>query len=145
MIKNKKKSTVSALFPGSFTDIYTLKNDTLNYSFKTIELEDYGKITLNIVNTASKNLIIDLLSGKNNDQIIERRYISTSEILVFNLLEPNTYVVRAVVDDNNNKKWDTGNYLRKELPENIIYYKEELKVRANYFLEGNTFTIKSTD
>lgn len=142
--RQKEKYRISA-FPGSFTDIYTLKNDTLNYSFKTIELEDYGKITLNIVNTASKNLIIDLLSGKNNDQIIERKYISTSEILVFNLLEPNTYFVRAIVDDNNNKKWDTGNYLRKELPENIIYYKEELKVRANYFLEGNTFTIKSTD
>ena len=142
--KQKETYNITAL-PGSFTDIYTLKNDTLNYRFKTIELEDYGRITLNIENTASKNLIIDLLSGKNNDEIIERKYIKASEILVFNLLEPKTYVVRAIVDDNNNKKWDTGNYLRKELPENVIYYKEELKVRANYFLEGNTFTIKRTD
>jgi uncharacterized protein (DUF2141 family) len=142
--KQKEKYTIKA-FPGSFTDIYTIKNDTLNYSFKTIELEDYGRITLSVVNAASNNLIIDLLSGKNNDKIIERRYITTSETLVFNLLEPNTYTVRAIVDDNNNKKWDTGNYLRKELPENVIYYKEELKVRANYFLEGNTFTIKNKD
>ena len=86
-----------------------------------------------------------MLSGKNNDEIIERRYIAASETLVFNLLEPKTYTVRAIVDDNNNKKWDTGNYLRKKLPENVIYYKEELKVRANYFLEGNTFTIKNDD
>ena len=142
--KQKETYNITAL-PGSFTDIYTLKNDTLNYRFKTIELEDYGRITLNIENTASKNLIIDLLSGKNNDKIIERKYIRASETIVFNLLEPKTYVVRAIVDDNNNKKWDTGNYLRKELPENVIYYKEELKVRANYFLEGNTFTIKRTD
>jgi uncharacterized protein (DUF2141 family) len=142
--KQREKYSIRAL-PGSFTDIYTIKNDTLNYRFKTIELEDYGRITLNIVNTASKNLIIDLLSGKNNDEIIERKYISASETLVFNLLEPKTYVIRAIVDDNNNKKWDTGNYLRKELPENVIYYKEELKVRANYFLEGNTFTVENTD
>jgi uncharacterized protein (DUF2141 family) len=142
--KQKEKYTIKA-YPGSFTDIYTFKNDTLNYNFKTIELEDYGRITLNIVNEASKNLIIDLLSGKNNDEIIERRYIAASETLVFNLLEPKTYTVRAIVDDNNNKKWDTGNYLRKKLPENVIYYKEELKVRANYFLEGNTFTIKNED
>jgi len=142
--KQRENYSIRAL-PGSFTDIYTITNDTLNYRFKTIELEDYGRITLNIVNTASKNLIIDLLSGKDNDEIIERKYITASKTLVFNLLEPKTYVIRAIVDDNNNKKWDTGNYLRKELPENVIYYKEELKVRANYFLEGNTFTIKNTD
>ena len=131
--KQKENYNLKAL-PGSFTDIYTIKNDTINYNFKTIELEDYGRITLNIVNTDSKHLIIDLLSGKNNDQIIDRRYLNASETLVFNLLEPKIYTVRAIVDDNNNKKWDTGNYLLKKLPENIIYYKEELKVRSNYFL-----------
>lgn len=137
----KEKYTIKAL-PGSFTDIYNTKNDSLNYNFNTVELEDYGRITLNIVNTDSKNLIIDLLSGKDNDEIIERRYIKTSETIVFNLLEPNTYNVRAIIDKNNNKKWDTGNYLQKIAPETIIYYKEELKLRANHFLEGNTFIIK---
>ncbi|MFQ3305366.1 MAG: hypothetical protein ACI9K4_000426, partial [Polaribacter sp.] len=140
--KQKEKYRLKAL-PGSFTDIYKTENDSLNYNFKTIELEDYGRITLNIVNTDSKNLIIDLLSGKNNDKIIERRYLTASETLVFTLLQPKTYTVRAIIDDNNNKKWDTGNYLLKKLPENVIYFEEALEVRANYFLEGNTFTIKA--
>lgn len=131
--------------PGSFIDIYDIKNDSLNYNFKTIELEDYGRITLNVVNTASKYLIIDLLSGKEKDQIIERRYLNTSETLVFNLLQPNTYTVRAIIDENNNKNWDTGNYLLKKLPEEVIYYEEELKVRANYFLEGNNFIVKGKE
>jgi uncharacterized protein (DUF2141 family) len=138
--KQQEKYSLKAL-PGSFIDIYDIKNDSLNYNFKTIELEDYGRITLNVVNTASKYLIIDLLSGKENDQIIERRYIHTSETLVFNLLQPNTYTVRAIIDENNNKNWDTGNYLLKKLPEEVIYFDEELKVRANYFLEGNNFII----
>ena len=140
--KQKEKYRLKAS-PGSFTDIYKTENDSLNYNFKTIELEDYGRITLNIVNTDSKNLIIDLLSGKNNDEIVERRYLTTSETLVFTLLQPKTYTVRAIIDDNNNKKWDTGNYLLKKLPENVIYFEEALEVRANYFLEGNTFTIKA--
>jgi uncharacterized protein (DUF2141 family) len=142
--KQKEKYAITAL-PGSFTDIYTTKNDTLNYRFKTIELEDYGRITLKVVNIGSENLIIDLLSGKNLDKIIERKYITASETLVFNLLEPNTYAVRAIIDKNNNKKWDTGSYLRKASPEHVLYFKEELKVRANHFLEGNTFTIENTD
>ena len=143
--KNQKERYQLKAFPGSYTDIYNVKNDTLNYNFKTIELEDYGKITIRILNKDSKNLIIDLLSGKENDEIIERRYIAASETLVFNLLEPKTYKVRAIIDDNNNKKWDTGNYLLKIQPENVIYFEEELKVRANYFLEGNIFTVKGKD
>jgi uncharacterized protein (DUF2141 family) len=142
--KQQEKYSLKAL-PGSFIDIYDIKNDSLNYNFKTIELEDYGRITLNVVNTASKYLIIDLLSGKENDQIIERRYINTSETLVFNLLQPNTYTVRAIIDENNNKNWDTGNYLLKKLPEEVIYFDEELKVRANYFLEGNNFIVKGKE
>ena len=143
--KNQKERYQLTALPGSYTDIYDVKNDTLNYKFKTIELEDYGKITILISNKDSKNLIIDLISGKENDEIIERRYITTSETLVFNLLEPNTYKVRAIIDDNNNKKWDTGNYLLKIQPERVIYFEEELKVRANYFLEGNIFTVKSKE
>jgi uncharacterized protein (DUF2141 family) len=138
--KQKEKYQLKA-FPGSFIDIYETENDTLIYNFKTIELEDYGRITLNIVNTANHFLIIELLSGKNNNQIIKRKYIQTSETIVFDLLEPKTYTIRAIIDGNNNKKWDTGNYLLKKNPEQVYYYTEELKVRANYFLEGNTFTV----
>jgi uncharacterized protein (DUF2141 family) len=140
--KEKEKYNLRAL-PGSFTDIFSVKNDTLNFNFRTLDGEDYGRITLNIVNTNDKNLIIDLLTGPDSDQIIDRRYVNTTETLVFDLLEPKTYFVRAIIDTNANKKWDTGNYLLKILPENIIYYPEALKVRANYFLEGNTFTIEN--
>ena len=141
--KKQKESYHLKALPGSFTDIYNTENDSLNYNFKTIELEDYGKITLNVINTTNKNIIIDLLSGKNNDEIIERKYLKTSEILVFTSLVPKTYTVRAIIDTNNNKRWDTGNYLLKRTAENVIYYEEELEVRANYFLEGNTFTVKN--
>ncbi|WP_439128999.1 Ig-like domain-containing protein [Polaribacter sp.] len=143
--KNQKQNYSIKALPGSFKDIYNIENDTLLYRFKTIELEDYGKITINIVNTDQDNLIIDLLSGKQNDEIIDRKYINTSETLVFDLLEPKTYTIRAIIDANNNKKWDTGEYLTKKQPEPVIYYEEDLKVRANYFLEGNTFTVKKTN
>ena len=140
--KKQKENYRLNAFPGGFTDLYSVKNDTLSFNFKTRDIEDYGRITLDIVNTGSENLIVELLAGKENDQIIGRRYITTSETLVFDVLEPKTYAVRAIIDANKNNKWDTGNYLLKRLPENILYYKEELKVRANYFLEGNTFTIE---
>jgi hypothetical protein len=98
---------------------------------------------MNIDNQTSQNLIIELLEGKDKDKLVERIFISNSKEIQFNLLEPKTYFVRAIIDENKNNKWDTGNYLLKQQPEKIIYFSEELEVRANYYLDGNVFTIKS--
>ncbi|WP_334056545.1 Ig-like domain-containing protein [Polaribacter sp. P097] len=125
------------VLPKAFTDIYEVSNDSLTYYFNTNELEDYGRITLNVNNINSKNLIIELLAGKDQDKIIERRFINSSSKLVFDLLEPIRYTVRAIIDENGNNKWDTGNYLKKQLPEKIIYNEaiNNYTLRANYFVE----------
>ena len=125
------------VLPKAFTDIYEVSNDSLTYYFNTNELEDYGRITLNVNNINSKNLIIELLAGKDQDKIIERRFINSSSQLVFDLLEPIRYTVRAIIDENGNNKWDTGNYLKKQLPEKIIYNEaiNNYTLRANYFVE----------
>ena len=140
--KPQEKYSLTIL-PDAIFDIYEQKNDTLNYNFTTKEIEDYGRITMNIDNQTSQNLIIELLEGKNKENLIERRFISDSKEIQFNLLEPKTYFVRAIIDENKNNKWDTGNYLLKQQPEEIIYFTEELKVRANYYLDGNIFTVKT--
>lgn len=145
IFKKKPQQTYSLkIMPSAIFDVFEQKNDTLKFNFITSEIEDYGRITMNIDNQSSQNLIIELLEGKNKDKLVERRFISNSKEIQFNLLEPKTYFVRAIIDKNKNKKWDTGNYLLKEQPEKIIYFSEDLEVRANYYLDGNVFTIKST-
>ncbi|KGL62027.1 Ig-like domain-containing protein [Polaribacter sp. Hel1_85] len=133
------------ILPEAIFDIFEQKNDTLSFNFTTKEIEDYGRITFSIENQTNENLIIELLEGKNKDKLIERRFTKDSNQMQFNLLEPKTYFLRAIIDSNNNNKWDTGNYLLKQQPERIIYYEEELKLRANYYLDGNVFIIKSSD
>jgi len=133
------------MMPDAVSDIFEQKNDTLNFSFTTKEIEDYGRITMDIVNETSNNLIIELLEGKDKDNLIETRFITGSGQIQYNLLEPKTYYVRAIIDENKNNKWDTGNYLLKQQPEKIIYYSEELQVRANYYLDGNIFTVKTEE
>lgn len=140
--KKQKENYSIKIFPSAFSDIFEQQNDTLNFNLKTKEIEDYGRITLNIVNTASKNLIIELLSGKDKSNLIERKFITASETLQFDLLEPKEYSVRAIIDSNKNNKWDTGNYLQKLLPEQIIYFNTVLKLRANYYL-NETFIIQN--
>jgi hypothetical protein len=130
--------------PDSFTDIYDAKNDTLTYKVSTKSIDDYGRITVNIDNVKSQNLIIELNSGKRQDQLIERRFTSTSEKLVFDLLQPQKYTIRAIVDENKNNKWDTGSYLKKQLAEKIMYSEEinNYDLRANFYLENILFKIE---
>lgn len=128
-----------SLLPDALFDIYDCKNDSVQYNFKTKEIEDYGKITLEVVNKNSKNLIIEL-SEKN--KVIQREFISTSKVFIFDFLNPSKYTIRAIVDSNNNKKWDTGNYLEKRTPETIIYFKKDLELRANYYL-NEKFIVKN--
>lgn len=139
--KPKEKYSFKA-FPDAFNDVFGIKNDTLSYGFSTKEIDDYGRISINVNNVSSKNLIIELLSGKGQEGVIERQFISTSTKVVFDLLEPKKYTIRAIVDENKNNKWDTGSYLKKRLAERIIYHKEinNAELRANYFLE-ESFTI----
>lgn len=128
--------------PSSFTDIYNIQNDTLIYKIKTKRIDDYGRITVNVNNVNSKNLIIEILSGKKQNELVERQFTATSSKLVFDLLEPKKYTIRAIIDENKNNKWDTGNYLKKQLAERIIYYDEinNYDLRANFFLDQN-FTV----
>lgn len=135
--KKPKNSYKLLMYKNALTDIFEVATDSTTYTFKTNEIEDYGRITIKVENLKSKNVIIELLSGKNQDKLIERRFITSSSQLVFDLLKPMKYTVRAIIDENKNNKWDTGSYLKKQMPEKIIYHEaiNNYALRANYFVE----------
>ncbi|WP_397445158.1 Ig-like domain-containing protein [Polaribacter sp. R77954] len=134
--KPKEKYRFKAL-PEAFNDVFGIRNDTLSYNFSTKEIDDYGRISINVNNVNNKNIIVEILSGSQQDELIERQVISSSAKVVFDLLEPKKYTIRAIIDQNNNNKWDTGSYLKKRLAERIIYHQviNNIALRANYFLE----------
>jgi len=65
---------------------------------------------------------------------VVRRYdsITPGNNYTFELLDAGKYTVRLIEDANGNKKWDTGNYLQKTQPEQVIYYWKEIDLRANW-------------
>jgi len=42
------------------------------------------------------------------------------------------YQLHLIVDENDNKKWDTGDYLKKKQPEEMIHYQKAIKIRPNW-------------
>lgn len=130
----KQKYTLTVL-PKAIRDVYHMTNDSLNYTFGTKDIEDYGEIKLRVNNPSSKNLIIELTYE--DGSVVYRKFANSSTTLQFPLLIPKNHLIRVIIDKNNNGKWDTGNFLKRIQPEEIIYYPDILKVRSNFTYDQN--------
>jgi len=117
------------LLPNALSDVFGNINDTLNFKVRTKKLEDYGIISLTISNVNSP-VIIQLITEK--DELIASQKIASDQTLRFRNLPPKTYIARAIIDENDNGKWDTGNFLLKTHPEKVQYYDGALETRANW-------------
>jgi hypothetical protein len=118
--------------PGAFTDIYGLSNDTVLIKFSTQKSDYYGALILTAENVASP-VIVQLLNE--NESLVREQHIESNSIIRFDYLEPKKYLLKIIYDDNNNHKWDTGNYLKKTQPEKVKYYSGEITIRSNWDVE----------
>lgn len=116
------------VLPEAFTDIFNETNDTLNFNVKTKKASDFGYARFSLVN-ARYPIILQLTDEKGN--VKYEQYSTNPEVLDFLNLSPGKYFIRAIFDANGNKKFDTGNYLKKIQPEKVSYFKE-IEIRADW-------------
>jgi hypothetical protein len=126
-----KEDTDYDLFiaPGTFEDIFGLKNDTIYSKFRTKKEADYGIINLTVAPSFSENYIIQLFQ---KEKLIQETYLKDSTEVQYKYLIPGDYELKLIIDNNNNQKWNTGNYIEGLQPEKVIYYEKEIKIRANW-------------
>lgn len=117
----------------TFVGIMGSKNDSLNFAFYGIKEEESANLMLNVDLATASQYIVQLLDSK--DKIIGQTTISDDKLLEFKYIEPGKYRVRAIDDRNGNGYWDTGKYLAGRYPERVLYYTQEIELRANWTLE----------
>lgn len=117
----------------SFTDWNNLHNKRKNIGFKTLSLRDYGILRLILRPKVQQHYILQLLSEK---EVLKKEMLFSRDTTI-NLenVKPGKYILKLIVDDNGNGKWDSGNYTGKIQPEQVIYYPKELVVRGNWEIE----------
>jgi len=119
------------LLPDALTDFYENKNDTLFYKVKTRTYNDYGNLSLNLRN-AKFPMIIELVNP--TGEVKYTKYTVSSSTVDFNYIDSGKYFIRIIFDENKNKKYDSGNFLERIKPEKVIYYPDEIDVRAGWDL-----------
>jgi hypothetical protein len=118
------------LFPGTLTDFFDNKNDTLTYSIGTKNLSDYGNMKVVLENVKRFPLIVQLTDKDGKVKYTE--YTEKNTTINFDAIEPATYTLRVIYDDNKNKIWDTGSYLEKRQSEEVIYFSKDIKIPSNW-------------
>ena len=117
--------------PGALIDFYDKTNDTLSYKLTTKEYADYGNLVLNLKNVKRFPIIVDV-TNKKGDVVLASQYSEGQTKLTFDLVEPNAFTLRITYDDNKNKIYDSGNFLKKTYAEEVFYYQKEIDVRTNW-------------
>ena len=122
-VKDENQKYTFTLMPGALTDFYGKANDTLTYALSTRTYADYGNLQVNLKNVKRYPLLLELTDAKG--KVYASTYVESEAVIHFDAVSPNKYVIRVIYDDNKNRVWDTGNYMEKLQPEEVIYLPDE--------------------
>ena len=116
---------------GALEDIsYMSVNDSLDISFTTQKEEHYGNLFLNFTSETGLPFFLQLKNEKG--KVVRQIYPGTEPKINFEKLPPGNYTISALIDENENGKWDAGNLKEKLQPEKIYYYDKPITIRANW-------------
>ncbi len=125
-----------SLFPNAIKDFWNHTNkDTINFKVETRKTEDYGNIEVKLNGLSENTQFIIQLLDESTKIIREFKTVPEKVFYTFPLVNPGTYYMRAIKDSNNNGIWDTGDFLSKKTPEEVIYFDKKIYLRANWDLK----------
>lgn len=124
-----------SLLPGAVKTVFGDANkDTIHFHFNTAAKDALSDFVFKYdFSRIKSNGILEFWSGKK----IKAIYYIDNPIGQLNLmgLFPGKYNFKFIADEDNNKRWSSGDYWMKKQPEKVYWYKEELTIRANWEME----------
>lgn len=103
------------------------KTDTLR--FLTKKESDYGNVVLRFTNLdLTKHPVLQFLQGEEIKESYSLKMMEWKK----KMMTPGEYEIRILFDNNNNGRWDPGDYSRKLQPEKAITLSQKITVKANW-------------
>lgn len=117
-------------------NIYGYPNKKVDEKFKIQKEEYYGKIFLTITGLNGP-AIVQLLANSKDEKVLQKIQILEDGKIEFPYLKPDKYIIRLILDSNQNGKWDTGFLADGLQPEEVVYFPKVIKVRSNFEYKEN--------
>ncbi len=103
------------------------KPDTIRFVSK--KQADYGNVVLRFSNLdLNKHPVLQFVLGEE----VKESYPITAMEWSKKLMEPGDYELRLLLDENNNGRWDPGDYSKKRQPEKVIPISQRLAIKATW-------------
>ena len=119
----------------TFMDVESQWNaNALEANYSKLKEETLSEELSGHVETDERPLIVQLL-GK-SDEVVKELYLTDTNAYKFTELESGQYRLRAIIDRNNNRRWDPGNIPQKRQPEPVIYFFDEESQSDQILLRG---------
>lgn len=116
------------VYAKAFKDFLGQENtDTLSYDIQTKKQTEYGNLSIKLQNKPASNFFFQLLTEKY--QVIESIY-GNKDLFEFKNLMPGNYLIRILVDENNNGFWDLADIDNFIPAEKTYQYNNPINVRA---------------
>src|SRR5690606_11885314 len=119
----------------TFIDVENQWNEThLEANYSKLKQETLSEELSGYIDTDEGPIIVQLL-GK-SDEVVKELYFTETNAYKFTELEAGQYRLRAIIDHNNNRRWDPGNIQQKRQPEPVIYFFDEESQSDHILLRG---------
>ena len=133
-IKHKwdfEKKYMLTLDSACATSIYGLSNDSTSLDFKVKKSSEYSNLYIETIGVTS-GAFAELLDNK--DKPVRYATIKNGGA-EFPYVKPGKYYVRLVIDTDNNKKFTTGNFGKRQQAEQVYYYPKLIELKPNWDVE----------
>ena len=117
----------------AFTDIYGKVSAKYKQGVRIPSMDEYGTLIMTLQNMEGKNCLLQLLNE--SDKPVKEAYAKNNQA-TFHYIKPGNYYLRLIVDDNDNGKWDTGDYATQRQPEAVYYYPKAIECKAKRDVQG---------
>lgn len=108
----------------------TTYQDTVDIRFARKTEKKYANLELKFENKPNHPLILRLYKGK---EIAVQRYLPIQDsIAEFKLMNPGEYTIQVILDINENRIFDLGDYPKRKQPEPVIWFRQPITLRANW-------------
>ena len=117
-------------YPNAFIDAYSRTIDSTHLFFKVKPENKFGNLILHYQKETELPHILHLIK---NGTVLEEIYIvEKTKTLTFSNLSVGNYTLKTIFDANNNKNWDTGNYLNILQPEKVKLFEDKIEIKAGW-------------
>lgn len=117
-------------------DCFKLPTDSSRMKFSVLSEEYFGSIKLILDETELPECFIFELVNASGELLKKYIYNSAQTEFLWSELMPGEYILRFVIDENCNGRWDTGSFETRKQPERVIKSEFKISVKSNWINES---------